>query len=122
MYETAKLAAAALVGLVLVLGAAQAGPYTPIDPTPPPDYPPIDVPPPDYTPIDVIPNIPDAPPLVDIDTDEDDANDRDEAQYLLSCRIIGGEVVITNEGVALPQGTKVQWKGAGDRGTVLLPK
>jgi hypothetical protein len=51
----------------------------------------------------------------------DDDKELADLNLLLSCRIVDGELLITNEGDPIPAGTKVKWKAAGETGTVLLP-
>ena len=39
----------------------------------------------------------------------------------LACRIVDGELLVTNTGDPIPAGVKVKWAAAGKHGTVLLP-
>jgi len=83
------------------------------------------------------------PPLNDHDLDDslfndygipdyelpgDDADMGDDADLgvadlhlVLTCRIVDGDLLITNKGDPIPAGTKVKWAAAGEHGTVLLP-
>ena len=126
-----KTVALVVTGLALTLGAVQAGPvvfvdYTPIDVTPAPDNTPIDVSP-DNTPIDVSFN----GPLSNDNLNDallgnkkaDGGGDKkvSDAAMLLGCAIVDGDLVLTNNGDAIPPGVKVKWGAGGAKGTVALP-
>lgn len=51
----------------------------------------------------------------------DDETEMADRNLLLSCRIVDGDLLITNEGDPIPAGTKVQWQAGGQGGIVLLP-
>lgn len=53
--------------------------------------------------------------------DDEDDKDVADAGLLLTCKIVGGDLVITNAGGAIPAGTKVKWHADGRSGTVMLP-
>jgi hypothetical protein len=89
--------------------------------------------------VDVIPPPLVEPPLNDHDLNDSMFNDYGINDYVLpgddvdlsvdlaslnlvlACRIVDGDLLITNKGDPIPAGVKVKWKAAGQHGTVLLP-
>jgi hypothetical protein len=59
--------------------------------------------------------------IFDVDGDDEDEQDVASQELLLACKIVGGDLVITNKGDPIPPGTKVRWTALGQHGSVMLP-
>ncbi len=89
---------------------------TPIDL--PSDNTPVDLP--DNTPVDIEDPFGGLNDAVLDGAQDDDAQTADGA-LVLNCRVDGDDLIITNQGAAIPAGTKVKWAAGNEHGAVQLP-